>query len=75
MLSSITILYHEWYTDAHERAGLFLAGKIANFIGVGEYEMNHVQGGTTLGYELLDESRTMIVALMRGEKIVQRQEE
>ena len=35
-------------------------------LGVEEYLMSHVQGGTTPGHRLKDEHQTLIVALMRG---------
>jgi uracil phosphoribosyltransferase/phosphoserine phosphatase/adenylylsulfate kinase-like enzyme len=53
--------------EAHRRVGQYLAHKfLADTIGLEEYRIQHVQGGPAIGYRLLDEQRTSIVALMRG---------
>lgn len=53
--------------DAHRRVGWYLATQfLPDFIGTEIFSMPHVQGNTTEGYRLLDESSTLIVAIMRG---------
>ncbi|EXJ55215.1 hypothetical protein A1O7_08141 [Cladophialophora yegresii CBS 114405] len=53
--------------ETHRRAGWFLANSfVPTIVGVEEYQIPHVQGNSTAGHHLLDESRTMVVALMRG---------
>jgi uracil phosphoribosyltransferase len=52
---------------AHAAVGRYLATEyMAATIGVEEYDMMHVQGGTTKGHRILNEAQTLIVALMRG---------
>lgn len=52
---------------AHHEAGSYLARVfVVEVIGVEPYPIPHVQGNDTQGFRLLDEARTLIVALMRG---------
>lgn len=54
---------------AHHRAGWYLAlTMVSDLIGVEEIPggIPHVQGHTTTGHRLLDEEKTIIIALMRG---------
>lgn len=52
---------------AHRRAGWYLATEfLADIIGVEEYPILHVQGYDTSGHRLLQEEKTLIIALMRG---------
>ncbi|KAK2791647.1 hypothetical protein FQN51_002147 [Onygenales sp. PD_10] len=51
----------------HRRTGLYLATEhLPKIIGLEEYGIPHVQSHLTLGFRLLHEQRTLIVALMRG---------
>ncbi|QKX58198.1 uncharacterized protein TRUGW13939_05319 [Talaromyces rugulosus] len=51
----------------HQRVGAYLATEyLTEVIGLEKYTIQHVQGYPTDGHRLLDESRTLIVALMRG---------
>jgi uracil phosphoribosyltransferase/adenylate kinase/phosphoserine phosphatase len=53
--------------EAHRRVGWFLAHAfVPAIVGVEDHQIPHVQGHSTEGHGLLDESHTMIVALMRG---------
>lgn len=53
--------------EAHGHIGRYLATVfISQVIGLEEYAMAHVQGHQTMGHRLRNESRTSIVALMRG---------
>ena len=53
--------------EAHRRVGHYLAIEdLANVIGIEQCPIQHVQGQTTSGYQLLHEKQTTIVALMRG---------
>ncbi|KAK6329823.1 hypothetical protein TWF730_006120 [Orbilia blumenaviensis] len=53
--------------EAHRRVGWYLATEfLMDIIGIEEYPITHVQSNKTSGYRLLDESTTLIVALMRG---------
>ncbi|EEP75454.1 conserved hypothetical protein [Uncinocarpus reesii 1704] len=53
--------------EAHRRAGWYLATEtLADILGVEECPIQHVLGRPTSGYRLLNESQTLIVALMRG---------
>ncbi len=52
---------------AHQRAGWYLATEfLPSLIEPGEYSIPHVQGHNTDGYRLQHETKTSIVALMRG---------
>jgi uracil phosphoribosyltransferase/phosphoserine phosphatase/adenylylsulfate kinase-like enzyme len=52
---------------AHKRIGWYLATEfLAEVVGVDEYNIPHVQGDTTSGHRIRHESKTTIVALMRG---------
>lgn len=52
---------------AHRNAGHYLSlTYLTSILGLEEYEMTHVQGSTTTGHRLVNESTTLIVALMRG---------
>ena len=52
---------------AHKRIGWYLATEfLAEVAGVDEYNIPHVQGDTTSGHRIRHESKTTIVALMRG---------
>lgn len=53
--------------EAHRRAGWWIATQhVSEMIGCEEVEISHVQKYRTEGYRLLDEEKTVIVALMRG---------
>lgn len=53
--------------EAHRRAGWYLATEmVAEAVGVEEYSVPHVIFHDTTGYQLQDEERTCIVAIMRG---------
>ncbi|KFY67435.1 hypothetical protein V496_01626 [Pseudogymnoascus sp. VKM F-4515 (FW-2607)] len=53
--------------EAHHDAGRYLAVEfLSDVIGVEKYQIPHVQGHPTSGYQLFHESQTLIVALMRG---------
>ena len=53
--------------EAHRRAGWYLAIEyLANIMGVEEAPIQHVLGHQVMGFQLLHEQQTMIVALMRG---------
>lgn len=53
--------------EAHRRTGWYLANEfLTDEIGLEEFPIPHVQGHNVSGHRLLHESRTMIVALMRG---------
>jgi len=53
--------------QAHENAGWYLATEyISQALGVESSDFTTVQGTTTQGHRLLDESKTLIVPLMRG---------
>ncbi|ROW16779.1 hypothetical protein VPNG_01530 [Cytospora leucostoma] len=52
---------------AHQRAGWWVATQlVSEVIGLEETTIAHVQGHQTSGHQLLDENKTVIVALMRG---------
>lgn len=52
---------------AHRRVGWYLATEfLSTIIGMDEYRILHVQSYHTIGYRLLHEKQTSIVALMRG---------
>ncbi|KAK7748656.1 hypothetical protein SLS53_000677 [Cytospora paraplurivora] len=52
---------------AHQRAGWWVATQlVSEVIGLGKTTIAHVQGHPTSGHQLLDEQKTVIVALMRG---------
>ncbi|KAH6640053.1 uracil phosphoribosyltransferase-domain-containing protein [Truncatella angustata] len=53
--------------EAHRRVGWYLAvDLLTSVIGLEDYLVPHVQGHQTNGFRLCAESRTIIVALMRG---------
>lgn len=53
--------------EAHRRAGWWIATQhVSEMIGCEEIDIPHVQKHRTEGYRLLDEEKTVIVALMRG---------
>ncbi|KAI9694450.1 MAG: hypothetical protein M1822_000066 [Bathelium mastoideum] len=53
--------------EKHRQSGWYLANEfISEVICIEEYNIEHVQGGSVMGYRLLDEKKTTIVALMRG---------
>lgn len=53
--------------EAHRRVGFYLATEfLGAVIGLEEYMIPHVQGKTAQGHRLKHESKTTIVALMRG---------
>jgi uracil phosphoribosyltransferase/phosphoserine phosphatase len=53
--------------QAHENAGWYLATEyISQALGVESFDFTTVEGKTTQGHRLLDESKTLIVPLMRG---------
>ena len=53
--------------EAHRRAGWWIATQhVSEMIGCEETKIAHVQGFQTEGYRLLDEEKTVIVAMMRG---------
>lgn len=53
--------------DAHFKAGSFLAWRyLSELVGLEKVSIRHVQGNNTVGYRLLGEDKTLIVALMRG---------
>lgn len=53
--------------EAHRRAGWYLAMEfLTSAAGIEDHSIPHVQGFQTRGFRLLAESRTTIVALMRG---------
>ena len=52
---------------AHRRAGEYLAIEfLTGMLGIEKCQIRHVLGRTTMGYRLLHEQQTLIVALMRG---------
>jgi len=52
---------------AHRNVGHYLSlTYIPAILGLEEYDMKHVQGSTTTGHRLANESTTLIIALMRG---------
>lgn len=52
---------------AHHNAGSYLAVQyVSEILGLEEISIPHVQGHTTTGHRLQDESKTLIVAMMRG---------
>ena len=52
---------------AHRRAGEYLALEfLTGMLGIEKCQIKHVLGRTTMGYRLLHEQQTLIVALMRG---------
>ncbi|KAJ6784543.1 hypothetical protein PWT90_06761 [Aphanocladium album] len=52
---------------AHKEVGKFLAVNfLTERIGIEEFDVPHVQGHQTTGFRLANESRTTIIALMRG---------
>lgn len=52
---------------AHQRAGWWVATQlVSEVIGLENTTIDHVQGHSTNGHQLLGEQRTIIVALMRG---------
>jgi uracil phosphoribosyltransferase len=53
--------------ECHRRVGQYLTIHfLASVVGIEERSITHVQGHLTSGFRLLDEQRTLIVALMRG---------
>lgn len=53
--------------QAHENAGWYLATEyISLALGVESFDFTTVQGKTTQGHRLADESKTLIIPLMRG---------
>ena len=53
--------------EAHRCVGRYLAVEfLSDVTGIEEYQIPHVQGHYTSGYRILDEQKTLIVALMRG---------
>ena len=55
--------------ESHRIIGRYLATEFLtepDIIGLEDYAMDHVKGNSVLGYRLRDESKTVIVALMRG---------
>lgn len=53
--------------ESHRRVGQYLATEfLARVVGLEEFSIAHVQGHKTSGYRLIEEQRTLIVALMRG---------
>jgi uracil phosphoribosyltransferase len=53
--------------EAHRHVGWYLATEfLPEVIGLEDYPIQHVQGHTTTGHQLLHEKQTTIVALMRG---------
>ncbi|KAF2871512.1 uracil phosphoribosyltransferase-domain-containing protein [Massariosphaeria phaeospora] len=52
---------------AHQKVGYYLATEfLTEVMGIEQYAIPHVQGRNTDGYRLQDESKTLIVPLMRG---------
>ncbi|TPX18978.1 uncharacterized protein E0L32_011371 [Thyridium curvatum] len=52
---------------AHQRIGQYLATEfLPALLGTEEYAIPHVQGHDTSGYRIRNESRTSLIALMRG---------
>lgn len=52
---------------AHQQVGQYLAYEfLAAVIGLEEIGIEHVQGGSTNGYRLREEDKTIVIALMRG---------
>ncbi|KAF6833803.1 uracil phosphoribosyltransferase [Colletotrichum musicola] len=52
---------------AHHRVGLYLATEyVSEILGLEKHDIRHVQGHMVDGHQLMEESRTAIVALMRG---------
>jgi hypothetical protein len=55
------------FQQAHESAGWYLATEyISQALGVEIFDFTTVQGSTMQGHRLVDESKTLIVPLMRG---------
>ncbi|GAB7328304.1 hypothetical protein MBLNU13_g00305t1 [Cladosporium sp. NU13] len=53
--------------QAHENAGWYLATKyISLAVGVESFDFTTVEGKTTQGHRLVDESKTLVIPLMRG---------
>ncbi|KAF2217531.1 hypothetical protein CERZMDRAFT_119404 [Cercospora zeae-maydis SCOH1-5] len=53
--------------EAHRKVGWYLATEyLPDVIGLESFKLSHVQGGYTAGHRLRDESKTTIIALMRG---------
>ena len=53
--------------QAHENAGWYLATEyVSRALGVESFDFTTVEGKTTQGHRLVDESKTIIVPLMRG---------
>ncbi|KAK5740221.1 hypothetical protein LTR17_004722 [Elasticomyces elasticus] len=53
--------------EAHRRVGYYLATEyVTEVLGLEECDIMHVQGTMTKGHRLLDEQKTVIVAIMRG---------
>lgn len=55
--------------ESHRIIGRFLATEFLtepDIIGLEHYAVDHVMGNSILGYRLFDESKTVIVAIMRG---------
>ncbi|GLA10103.1 hypothetical protein AnigIFM60653_001488 [Aspergillus niger] len=53
--------------EAHRRVGYYLSiTHLSDLLGLETIQIPHVQGHTTDGFQLFQESRTAIIALMRG---------
>jgi len=53
--------------ESHRRVGQYLATEFMPWVvGIEEFPIPHVQGHHTSGFRLLNEAKTLIVALMRG---------
>ncbi|PKS13138.1 hypothetical protein jhhlp_000480 [Lomentospora prolificans] len=53
--------------EAHYHVGRYVATEfVTDIVGVEPYQIPHVQATSTTGYRLLDEGKTLIIALMRG---------
>lgn len=53
--------------EAHRQAGRYLAqSQVVDIVGLEEVKIKHVQGEDVKGFQLLNESRNTVVALMRG---------
>ncbi|KAK4891942.1 hypothetical protein LTR27_009467 [Elasticomyces elasticus] len=53
--------------EAHRRVGYYLATEyVTEVLGLEECDIMHVQGNKTKGHRLLDEHKSVIVAIMRG---------
>lgn len=53
--------------NAHKEIGRFLAAHaLTEVVGLEEFSIKHVQGGSTTGHRLRGEAQTLVVAMMRG---------